>query len=254
MIFKPWAEVPVARHLLDENDDLDELEAKGFGSIKPFAKVSATVSNVKSLVLLCPRLNVYSSGLAAAYGTFPVGMLECGYNVEHARTGDDEGDNNEEEETPLAKTTEPISTEITRLDNNTYMVSLPHIEPLVCYETAKQLITSLNPQSVVVLSPVNAIPTSQPLYQVCCHRTGIKNVPSLPPPFMLTGIGASILSRCDTAKIPCTVLAVKAEGPSGFEIVDHSATSPSVLQALTALLQPPSRITVAEARPDGLYI
>lgn len=277
MILKPWAQVPVARHLLDENDDLDELETKKYGQIRPYAKVITKPNQQlqkqsgKTLIILSPRTGDYKKALITAYnGTcFPIGMLECGYivfvedtdkNNEENAAGGNEDDENENEHESLVpgRSSQSVSVEISQLKEDTMVVSVPFVEPFVCYEAAHQTLKSLTPSRVVLLSPVNTIPTSGPVYQLSnsqYSKLGKKSeIPLLEPPFMITGLGASFMSACDSLDIPCTAVTVKAEGPTGYEIIDHASTSAAVSQALTSILEPPHEIKLFESRPDGLYI
>jgi hypothetical protein len=265
---KPWAEVPVPRHLLDENDDLDEKEAGFLLQYEPWTKVKLVKETpIDHLVLIAPRLAMYAE-LLVKKPQINVGHISSGINKKqkvpkpesHVSTDLYEYDPGDvEPDSSVAH--RHHETDIILLPGTTIaVVVLPLLVPSDCYTFASEVLNVVLPTRVTVVTPCNMVSTCGNVYSLynssVAKTDAISGLPSLEPPFIVSGAPASLLSQCENLSIPAVGIIVKAEGPQGYEVVDHDATSFDVSRAVElALKLTPHSVGKVEGNIDrGMFI
>jgi hypothetical protein len=243
MLLKPWVELPTPRHLLDENDDIDEKDAGFLLQYESWTRVEGTIEGGSHLLLLAPRLSHYTDA-------FPdskvVGSLICGYtkkpgfgasNVQASDLYDHD----------LEQTTEEVSETLHKTDIRQFatqagaitVIPVPLLEPRDCYAFTEEVLDKVKPSRVTTVTPGNMISTTTSnLYGLYSREIPEKErlLPLLEPPFMISGAIASIVSRCQRESIPTYSIVVRAEGPQGHEAIDYDSTSFETSRALEAAL------------------
>lgn len=158
---------------------------------------------------------------------------------------------------PNTRTSEPeqlYSPEIYRVGENNALIILPAIDPSDCHTFATEVLATLKPSKLIVVSPSNMNSTSEDIYALKnSSYTDTVNLPALKPPFHWSGAPASFMTRSEVAQIPSLALFVKAEGQQDFEIVDFSSVGNALVAALKDLGLVNLKLS-SHARQSTLYI
>uniref|UniRef100_A0A060T6D6 ARAD1B11176p n=1 Tax=Blastobotrys adeninivorans TaxID=409370 RepID=A0A060T6D6_BLAAD len=261
MILKPWTELPTPRHLLDENDDLDEASAGFILQWVPWTKIQLQqqVPEGAHLCVVASRLESYARSLARTGKA--VGEITVG--VDHAPIAQESGEPatqvdslqlyDGDMEADTRKTIELFKTTVSLVDSKTVVVCAPPLEPKDCYTFAEQLL-SLKPAKVTILTPCSVLAPKANEYVYALGNVGAGlDLPALEPPSSISGPSASVMALAHSSSIPVTAIAVQADGAVGHEYVDHEATEHVIGVSLGRLLGVPA-VVRHSIDHDSMYL
>ncbi|KAA8916476.1 hypothetical protein TRICI_001339 [Trichomonascus ciferrii] len=243
MLLKPWVELPTPRHLLDENDDIDEKDAGFLLQYESWTRVEGAIEEGSHLLLLAPRLSHY---MDAFPDSEVVGSLVCGYTkkpgfgaasvpIDDLYDHDLEQSTQEVTETLHKADIRQFTTQAGRIT----VIAVPLLEARDCYAFTVEVLDKVKPRRVTTVTPGNMVSTTTSnLYGLYSPEIPQKErlLPLLEPPFMISGAIASIVSRCQRQSVSTYSIVVRAEGPQGHEAIDYDSTSFDISRALEAAL------------------
>lgn len=240
---KPWVELPTPRHLLDENDDIDEKDAGFLLQYESWTKIANAIESESHLLLLAPRLSYY---MDAFPDSTVVGSLICGYTKKPG-LGPSSVQVTDLYDHDLEQSTHEVSETLHKVDIRQYaaqsskitVIPVPLLEPRDCYAFTMEVLDKLKPSRVTTVTPGNMISTTtSDIYGLYSPEIPKRErlLPLLEPPFMISGAIASIISRCQRNSIPTSSIVIRGEGPQGHEAIDYDSTSFETSRALEAAL------------------
>lgn len=243
---------------MDEYDDIDESEAKRLPQKTPWVTVDveeqSASQGARHLVLIGTRLAKYREALGASR---LAGKIKGGAHIAYTsstETGDGDLYEVEGEEEPVKETHYEVPVYYGREQGSLFIV-LPALDASQCYDFTAGVLGKLEPKRITMLV---AGTIAAPDNVLGLYSTQVESKPLKPlqPPFTLTGLPGSIIAYGETNGLPTTAAVVRAEGPTGFEAVDHYATHDDVCAALELLLGvPKGSIKVSLENQDrSLYI
>jgi hypothetical protein len=248
--------VPTPRYLLDENDDIDEVEAERLPQRVPWVKVGLEnlgAVQARHVVLIGSRLSKYREALGAKA---LLGKILCGVHITSgakSQANTDLYDFDEDDDENVHETLYEVP--VYRLNDDLVVIVLPALEPSQCNSFARGVLSEFKPtrMTLLVAGTISGPDNVLGLYSTCATTKSLKPVS---PPFSLTGLPASILSYAEINSIPAIAAVVRSEGPPGFEAVDHYSTHEDVCAAIELLLGiPKGSVKVSLENEDrSLYI
>lgn len=249
MLLRPWIELPTPRHLLDENDDIDEKDAGFLLQYESWTEIeiSSSLNTSPTLLLVAPKLSSYADSIpnSSLIGTLTSGYTKKPWLNKPAVTA---ASSNLLYDHELEVSSEASSETLHKADlkyiatpngKDVVVLSVPLLEPRDCHAFSSKVLEKLKPGRIISLTPGNMVSTAESnLYGLYSQEIAQKDrtLPPLEPPFMISGAIASILSNCQRNAIPTISLVVKAEGPQGHEVVDYESTSYETSRALEGIL------------------
>lgn len=238
--------MPTPRHLLDDDDDIDDSEAKLLDQYETWTKTDVKIDQCDQLVLMTPKLAIYGEVLGPSD---LVGSLKVGFNKKPIALPSINISEIYENGSEAIKgeTTEILHVvEVRKLvnkDKAIYVIYLPILEPVDCYSFTKELFNSVKPKRVVLLtaSDFDSV-KGGPLFGLYTSTVDDADLqlPVLRPPAVIVGVGASIISKCEQLHISGCAIVVQGEGPFGHEIIDHECFSADIYRAMSRALKLPS--------------
>lgn len=257
--------MPTPRHLLNDDDDVDDSEANfhlQYGTWTKCEWDGHYKGKCQQLVVAAPKLALYAKALGESkvIGSITVGFTK--QTLKHDTvdmSGIYENDPENSETAPSSETLHHIKIcKLLERDRDVVVVELPVLEPRDCYSFSDQLFKCLKPAEVLVLSPSN-IDTVQGgplfgLYTSFVDDTEVE-LPVLRPPAVIVGAPASILGKCETLKIPASALIVQGDGPYGHEVVDHEAYGSLICRTVEKVLKLPLKtIHPGRVLDNGMFL
>ncbi|CAN6598323.1 hypothetical protein TRVA0_001S05622 [Trichomonascus vanleenenianus] len=223
--------------MLDEFDDIDEKDAGFILRNQPVLEITGTAVTGRHVLFVAPRLSHYADLIREKLGGQDVTQITGGVEVKETRhhsIAEDLYDNDYEAE----KTVESqFTTPVISYGDEFVVVPLPKLELLECYNFSAKVVEYLRPSKVTLLCPSNMDASAKSyVYQLSAPDSTTLTLPYLAPPFALTGVSASIASKCQRDGIPFVAVIVRGEGPLNFEAIDHENSDAQVCQALNSLL------------------
>lgn len=261
---KPWTELPTPRHLLDECDDIDEKEAQFLLQYESWSRVmiNKEIGDVDTLAVFAPRLSRFSTlnGDFELVGEIETGTTKTPIKHEHSmHVGtssefyefDDSNDQNQNEKVDQVL----VRSKLRYNSKQRLLIACLNapLESRDCFEFAKEIITKFQPSNVRLFCCTDMNSTMQDLYLLTANEQNNTGLPLLPPPFMLRGVIASIMSQCVKQNINCLSIVVRAEGPEGHEAVDFEQVTPQLSHSISSILNI-ENIKVKEDHDHGLFI
>ncbi|KAG5356090.1 hypothetical protein CJU89_5811 [Yarrowia sp. B02] len=271
MQLKPWLQVNSPRHIIEEGHEEgfeDGQEASPYTKSVLFANsVSAPAS--QTLLVSTAKLFPVVEALfvqktkPSSLGKI-VGEIQLKRNAESAAarrkftTEFLEEEDEDEEETDELITSQKVELPLVQY-GDVIVAEIKQDELLLAHGFAQQLVELLKPRQTLILAPGNTIADVH-VHQLAVGKSNLvplASTPLLQSPNFISGLGAAVLTRCQSAGVPATALVVQNVGTQSFERY-QSDTFEDLTEVLAGVFGLDGAKALKELRADdgvaGLYL
>ncbi|KAH3682117.1 hypothetical protein WICPIJ_006920 [Wickerhamomyces pijperi] len=241
MVFKPWTDIKTPRHLVSDLDDLTPSMESPVPSVT--VKLTEEGSKLSGKLLVLPQSLKFIQ--EAFKATLPqdqqadavIGVIEI-RNQATSTPRTEQNDQEEQEDYSLeeqlyqAHPSDFVSghnadIQITQSQGITFIV-VPNFNTPILFNLLAQSLSQHceGIQEILTITPGQSAHLTNLTKLSNSKSQSYETIPTLTPPYYITGIAASLLTQSDTcSKRLVTALVLQSEGPQGYEKVNNDSIS-----------------------------
>ncbi|VVT45652.1 uncharacterized protein SAPINGB_P000826 [Magnusiomyces paraingens] len=244
MIFKPWAEFPPPRHLLDDQEDAD-IEDPEPATFSATLSPAPRAQPISRLVVVASRLVPLFRAYESASVAYTV-SLTASLPKSLTESLDEDDDDDDGTFAPESRSPFVLKLPILQIDSNTLLLPLAPGTPVPATHELAAALGGLANETIVLAATGGAagsgrvggaqMPVASLISSAAANSPlllpGLAAVPPLSVPESLQGAPAAILARAELENRRALALVVAGEGP-----VDHEQVDSDGLLALAYLVK-----------------